>query len=244
MEGDAITIKGIRDGLMVTLGTGELSSLVDKLAGRLAEQGEFFQGGRVALVVGERQMIPAELEEIGALLAQHSMTLWAVLSENKVTQEVARGLKLGTRLPGSGAELVGSVAPPAEEVEQAATPKAPNEEEQPGLLVRGALRSGRMVESTGHVVVIGDVNPGAEIIAGGDVIVWGKLRGLVHAGAYGDRTAVVCALELAPTQLRIAEFISVPPGGPRDRDPVPEMASVRNGQIIAESWSPGYRGRR
>jgi septum site-determining protein MinC len=244
MEGDTISIKGVRDGLMVTLGTGELAPLVHKLAGRLAEQSEFFQGGRVALVVGERPMAATELEEIASLFSQHGMTLWAVLSENEATQRAARGLMLGTRLPGSGSELVGSVASAAEEVEPSAISKVWGEEGQPGLLVRGALRSGRMVENTGHVVVIGDVNPGAEIIAGGDVIVWGKLRGLVHAGAYGDRSAVVCALELAPTQLRIAEFISVPPGGPRDRDPVPEMASVRNGQIVAESWSPGYRGRR
>jgi septum site-determining protein MinC len=244
MERDTISIKGIRDGLMVTLSSGELAPLVDRLAGRLAEQSEFFQGGRVALVVGERLMGPAEMEQISALLARHGMALWMVLSENEATQEAARKLQLGTRLPGSGSELVSSTAPTGEGAELLVVARIAGAEEQPGVLVRGALRSGRKVESAGHVVVIGDVNPGAEIIAGGDVIVWGKLRGLVHAGAYGDRTAVVGALELVPTQLRIAEFISVPPGGPRDKDPVPEMASVRDGQIIAESWSPGYRGRR
>jgi septum site-determining protein MinC len=242
MEMGTITIKGVGDGLTVTLGAGEFDSLLNALDGRLAEQDKFFQGGRVALVVGERTMAPAELEKVSALFARHNMTLWAVLSENEATQEAARGLQLGTRLPGSRTELVGSVVPPVDAVEPSVAPKVPSEE-QPGLLLRGALRSGRVVETPGYVVVIGDVNPGAEIIAGGDVIVWGKLRGLVHAGAYGDRAAMVCALELVPTQLRIAEFISVPPGGPRDRDPVPEMASVRNGQIVAESWSPGYRGR-
>lgn len=110
--------------------------------------------------------------------------------------------------------------------------------------MRGALRSGRVVEGAGHVVVIGDVNPGAEIIAGGDVVVWGKLRGLVHAGAFGDRQAVVCALEMIPTQLRIADLITVSPSDPRDMEPIPEMASIKNGRIVAESWSPGYRGRR
>jgi septum site-determining protein MinC len=244
MERDTISIKGIRDGLMVTLGGGELAPLVDKLAGRLAEQGQFFQGGQVALMVGERLMGPAELEAISALLARHGMALWAVLSENEATQEAARGLQLGTRLPGSGSELAGAATMPEEGTELPAAVRSASDDEQPGVLVRGALRSGRRVESTGHVVVIGDVNPGAEIFAGGDVIVWGKLRGLVHAGAYGDQTAVVCALELVPTQLRIAELISVPPGGPRDKEPVPEMASVRDGQIVAESWSPGYRGRR
>jgi len=244
MERDTISIKGIRDGLMVTLGDGELAPLVDKLAGRLAEQGRFFQGGQVALMVGERLMGRTELEGIGAMLARNGMALWVVLSENEETQEAARGLQIGTRLPGSGSELAGGTTMPEEGTELLAAGRMTSDEEQPGVLVRGALRSGRRVESTGHVVVIGDVNPGAEIFAGGDVIVWGKLRGLVHAGAHGDQTAVVCALELVPTQLRIAEFISVPPGGPRDKEPVPEMASARDGQIVAESWSPGYRGQR
>jgi septum site-determining protein MinC len=104
-----------------------------------------------------------------------------------------------------------------------------------GVLIKRTLRSGRTVRSTGHVVVIGDVNPGAEIIAYGDVVVWGKLRGIVHAGANGDESANVCALDLAPTQLRIAGYISIPPSGKR-RQPKPEMAHIVNGQIEAVAW--------
>ena len=83
--------------------------------------------------------------------------------------------------------------------------------------------------------MLGDVNPGAEIVAGGDIIVWGKLRGTVHAGAMGNDSAIVCALNLAPTQLRIAQYIARSPEG-RRRKPTPEVARVRNGQIVAESW--------
>ncbi|MBI4770229.1 MAG: septum site-determining protein MinC, partial [Chloroflexi bacterium] len=54
------------------------------------------------------------------------------------------------------------------------------------VLVRRTLRSGRSVRHPGHVVIIGDVNPGAEIVAGGDIVVWGRLRGVVQAGAGGD----------------------------------------------------------
>ncbi|MGQ0600150.1 MAG: septum site-determining protein MinC, partial [Anaerolineales bacterium] len=86
----------------------------------------------------------------------------------------------------------------------------------------------------GNVVVLGDVNPGAEIVASGDVIVWGRLRGVVHAGAEGDAGAVVCALDLAPTQLRIAGYIAVSP--PQKGQPHPEMARVKDGQIMAERW--------
>jgi septum site-determining protein MinC len=82
---------------------------------------------------------------------------------------------------------------------------------------------------------MGDVNPGAEIIAGGDVIVWGRLRGLVHAGALGDETAVICALSLNPTQLRISDQIAISPNGSKHK-PEPEKVSIRDGQIVAESW--------
>ena len=84
------------------------------------------------------------------------------------------------------------------------------------------------------VVIVGDVNPGSEIIAAGDVIVWGRLRGLVHAGAMGDETAAICALELTPTQLRIADQIAVAPD--QRGSVVPERAAIRAGQIVAQSW--------
>ncbi len=237
-----ITIKGIRDGLQVTLGDNSLPDLLKELAQRLLEQGEFFRGGQVALLVGNRELNTADLDQLADLFAEQTMTLRAVLSENEKTLTAARALNLGTRLSGSNTELVGSERKPEPPPPQAPTVQTVKDSAGDGMLVRGALRSGRLLESSGHVVVIGDVNPGAEIVAGGDVIVWGKLRGLVHAGAYGDQNAVVCALELVPTQLRIAQYISVSPGGPRDKEPVPEMASVKNAQIVAESWSPGYRG--
>jgi septum site-determining protein MinC len=66
------------------------------------------------------------------------------------------------------------------------------------------------------------------------VIVWGRVRGTVHAGALGDRTAVICALDLAPTQLRIADLIARAPDGQAGRRP--EIARVVEDQISVESW--------
>ncbi len=87
------------------------------------------------------------------------------------------------------------------------------------LYHRGTLRGGQTLHNLGNIVVIGDVNPGAELIASGDVVVFGSLRGVAHAGAQGDVSARVVALELLPTQLRIATMIVTPesgstPGGP------------------------------
>jgi septum site-determining protein MinC len=85
---------------------------------------------------------------------------------------------------------------------------------------------------------MGDVNPGAEVIAEGSVIVWGRVRGVIHAGAKGNRNAVICALDLSASQLRIANEISAllkPQKNPR-----PEVASInKEGRLQAELWQPG-----
>jgi septum site-determining protein MinC len=103
------------------------------------------------------------------------------------------------------------------------------------LFVRRTLRSGMSILHDGDVCILGDVNAGAEIVAGGDVVVWGSLRGMIHAGAGGDQAAVVCALLLAPTQLRIADLVSrgSEPSGPA----APEMARILDGRILVEPWS-------
>src|SRR5262245_64294087 len=115
---------------------------------------------------------------------------------------------------------------------------AESEERGTAAFVQRTVRSGQVVRHHGHVTVLGDLNAGGEIIAGGNVIVWGRLRGTVHAGALGDREAVICALELAPTQLRIADLIARPPEGGAGR--FPEVARVEEDQISVEAWE-SYR---
>jgi septum site-determining protein MinC len=162
------------------------------------------------------------------------VTLVAVLSNSAATVGSARKLGLVTDL----AELDAHIDE-REAVEVAfpliPPPIDPEEHGTTGVLVKRTVRSGRLVQSDGHVVVLGDVNAGAVIVAGGDVVVWGKLRGTVHAGAKGDESAVVCALYLAPTQLRIAGHITISPDESR-RKVKPEKAMVRNGRIEAAAW--------
>ncbi|NLA57346.1 MAG: septum site-determining protein MinC [Firmicutes bacterium] len=106
------------------------------------------------------------------------------------------------------------------------------------LIVRRTLRSGQSVHHPGSVVVLGDVNPGAEVVAGGDIIVLGALRGVAHAGALGEEAAVVVAFRLQPTQLRIAHFISRAPDDANLPEPQgPEIAQVRNNLITIQSYS-------
>ncbi|MBK8987882.1 MAG: septum site-determining protein MinC [Chloroflexi bacterium] len=226
-----IRIRGGRDGLLIALNPGPFADLHAQLADELAQKHSFFQGSQVTLDVGALPLRREQLADLQALFAAHNLELWTVLAESDLTKEAAQALNLATRVAGSQTDLDGRpLTHPTLTQADKTKPPAAN-----GLILKETLRSGRSIYHEGHVVVIGDVNPGAEIIAAGDVVVWGRARGLVHAGALGDDTAVICALVLTPTQLRIADQIAIPPAAAPDKL-LPEKASIRDGQIIAEPW--------
>jgi septum site-determining protein MinC len=220
-----IQIKGIREGLLVTLGDQPWDEVHQALLEHLDQQGEFLRGARLALDVGEHVLKAADLGHLSKEISERELTLWAVISTSPTTERSAQAFGLATRLFKAKPEAAASPRPEA-------TPQGAGS----GILVRKTLRSGASLQHAGHVVVIGDVNPGAEVIARGDVVVWGRLRGMVHAGAEGDEGAVVCALDLSPTQLRISGQIAVTPK--RRGKPQPEMARISNGQVVAEPWDP------
>lgn len=73
--------------------------------------------------------------------------------------------------------------------------------------IQYSLRSGQIEEYSGSLVIVGDVNAGAEVIAGGNIAILGALRGLAHAGAGGNTNAIICANYIEPTQLRISNVV-------------------------------------
>jgi septum site-determining protein MinC len=114
------------------------------------------------------------------------------------------------------------------------------------LTLTRTLRSGAAIRYDGDVVIYGDVNAGAQIRAGGNVTVLGKLRGVVHAGAAtgaGSDEAWILAFDLAPTQLRIGRHIAIAPDrGSRGEDALlPEIATVFDGAIVIEPWKGRMR---
>jgi septum site-determining protein MinC len=218
-----VAIKGSKDGLLISLSESEeWQGVMTDLAARIDQQNSFFAGARITLDVGSRPVRKDELGSAKALLERRGLTLYAVLSESNTTIDSASALDLRANL----------VAPPSPDGGSTASTE---EDGTFGVMIRRTLRSGRTVKSQGHVVVFGDVNAGAEIIANGDVIVWGRIRGNVHAGANGDESAIVCALDMTPTQLRIAGYISISPKDKRHK-PKPEIALIRDDRIIVEAW--------
>jgi septum site-determining protein MinC len=212
--------KGIRDGLLVTFGQETWSILVAALLNQIESQPSFFQGARLAVDVGANDLRVADLSAFRDQLSDRGISLWAVLSQSSVTEMTAQNLGLATRI---------TKPRPVE-----TRPVSDDIPAEAAKWVKGPLRSGARVTHNGSVVVLGDVNPGSEIVASGSVIVWGRLRGVVHAGAEGDEDVVVCALELIPTQLRIAGKIAVSPK--RQGKIQPEAARLQDGQLVAEPW--------
>ena len=219
-----VQIKGIRDGLLATFSDAAWEDQRIALLAQIDERPAFFQGARLAMDVGAQILKVNDLVDLRDRLSERNVALWAVISESPTTEKTSQLLGLATRIS----------KPRPEEQRQFADTIS----DDTALFINKTLRSGTRVEYPGHIVVMGDVNPGAEIVAEGNVIVWGRVRGMIHAGAKGDRSAFICALDLSANQLRIADEVSamLKP----QKDPKPEIASINSeGRLQAELWHTG-----
>ena len=111
-------------------------------------------------------------------------------------------------------------------------------ENLPTLYIRKTIRSGQSISSDGNIIVIGDVNPGSEIIAKGDITIWGILGGIAHAGSDGNEYARIRALKLNPVQIRIGEVFARRPDTinlpyiQKSCEYIPEEAFTFKGNIV------------
>lgn len=223
-------IKADRDGFLLVLGAeAPLENLLGELRKKVTESRGFFQKSRMILDLRERdfhvdevQVIRTLLEDVGGI----------------ELQEIRLGENLQPFLTWVSGVLGMTVTIPAWNPTNGNPPRAnraleheTTESESAPLVVRQTCRSGTRIESPAELIILGDVNPGAEILAARDIIVFGTLRGIAHAGIYGDRTAKIWGLHIEPQQLRIADVVAVPP---RERTMKPkryEVAEVRGDRI-------------
>jgi septum site-determining protein MinC len=220
-----IQIKGLRDGLLVSLDDAPWENQRAALIAQVDAQPAFFQGARLALDVASQVLHVKELVDLRDQLSERGIFLWAVVSESPTTESTAQLLGLATRIS----------KPRPEEARQFSVEDLG---EETALFLNRTLRSGTRIEFAGHVVVFGDVNPGAEVVAEGSVIIWGRLRGMVHAGSKGNKKAIIGALDLSPTQLRIAEEVAAALNP--QQNPKPEVVRINNdGKLQADTWQPG-----
>ena len=207
----AVEFKGTKEGVTIyCLEGADFTEILSDLAAKLRQRASFFGDAEVSIDLGNRELTEEERE---ALITTGTKNSRLRLKSIHSSQEKAPAITSAKR-QGEMEDL-----------------SLDGFKEGRALVIKRTLRSGQYIRYPGHVIVLGDVNPGAEIAADGDIYVFGTLRGIAHAGANGDRTASVVALRLAPTQLRIADVISRAP----DHDDLPdqpEYAYVQDLRIL------------
>ena len=204
-----VIFKGTKDGITVMFDPEvPFDILCEQLEKKVVEAGKFFDHVKTAMAFKGRDFTAAEEEELLKFIAKHAtMDITFVKTENNELKELS--------------ELLAKEMSPSNLTK----------------FHRGSLRNGQKIEFDGSVVVVGDVNPGAEIKAGGNIIVLGQLMGMAHAGCKGMTEAFVTAIFMAPVQLRIADIITrIPEENKRGPKP-PEYAFVQNGQIFVMALS-------
>jgi len=186
-----------------------LPQLLVELEEHLQQSRKFFSGASVCLEVGARPVSLREIEQLTVVLERYDVSLQGVVSASPGAYESAAAM------------------PPPPPVFPVST----------GLHIeRRTVRSGEKIAAEGHVIVIGDVNPGAEVIAGHSIFVWGSLKGKAYAGTPDQGEAVIAALHLAPIQLGIAGHLARPPEASSERASQPQVARVNYNGIVVESW--------
>ena len=217
MSEDMVKIKGGRSGLSLTFAPeASFEDILHHLQGKLESGSGFFLRGTMVFLPRD-VLTDAQREKLQKLFHEHGLIcrVQPLEGENHLEKSQAAS------------------ASAAESQPQAAPAASQNPDVQEMLVVNKTVRGGQEIRTKSSVLVCGNVNPGAQIIAGGSIDVRGICRGMVHAGAFGDTSAIVVADHLMPTQIRIASFIARSPDH-MDMTEKAERASIKDGQIVIE----------
>ncbi|WP_017300083.1 septum site-determining protein MinC [Nodosilinea nodulosa] len=171
----------------------------------------------VHLAARDRLLDARQLQALEDVLTAAQLTLKRVATSRRQTAMAA--VAAGYSVDQLGAEDTLVQSPPA-----------PGQPLAEPLYLQTTVRSGVEIRHPGTIVVLGDANPGSSLVAGGDILVWGRLRGTAHAGSGGDRDRYIMALQMQPTQLRLADLVARAPDGPSTQY-LPEVAYVGDGAI-------------
>jgi septum site-determining protein MinC len=216
-------IKGTSEGLLITINASDWKEGQKILFAEIENQTDFLSGAEVFIDVKTQIINALSMGKLIEQLDDKGLKLLGVLSDSYKTERSALSYGLRTTI----------------EKRRATTNFQPqtqlrSAEKQKTVFLRQTLRSGAIVEATGDVTVLGDVNPGATIISAGNIVVWGKIRGNVHAGSEGNQDMVICALEFNSEQVRIAgKLIELP----KKRKKIqPEMASIIDNKTVLQNW--------
>lgn len=205
-----VKLKGVGDSLRITLDPSQPIDLLKNETGKLFEKLKHLAiNSRVVIDTGEQGNHDGLIENLGIYL--------------KDTFGV--GYVSGPRKKRSFAE---------ERIRQRDVSRAWEHHKSEVLMIAGRVRSGQKVQAKKHLFVLGDVNPGAEITAGGDILVMGRLCGTALAGQPTNEEAIVLALDFRPSLVQIGGYVAA--GSSFSEGKVAEFAHVENGVVIVENY--------
>lgn len=216
MNEGVVKFKGSRSGLQLLLDeAADFSAIEDEIKGKLDSGSNFFCKGTLIQVVSS-SLSEDEKERLAGLFHAHGVVMKVVAAESDP--------------PAVGSE---PIKPEQQTQELPDSSKQRDQSVQEMTVVNRTVRGGEEIRSRSSILICGNVNPGAQIIAGGSIDIRGTCRGTVHAGASGDTNAFVIADHLIPVQIRIAGLIARAPDHV-EKSAQAERASIKNGQIIIE----------
>ncbi len=228
MEECVISFKATVNGLILIMREeDDFEAIVREMEKKLETSGKFFKGANITVIYRGKQLSPEEEETVKGLMVSKTGAEIKSFGFDAEQPEISLSEKEIVR----SNEKIKMRMLYFKGIEEGIT-----------KFHRGTVRSGNLVKFEGNVIIIGDVNPGGEVIATGNVIIMGSLRGIVHAGADGNKEAFVAALNLQPTQLRIADVITRSPDGKETKATyIPEMAYIKDDMVYIERFLPQFK---
>ena len=218
-----VELKGFRDGMRLIIDPeATIEQIEQAIVERMANLGDSLSGMTMNMDLGSRSLDDEELVHLKNLLNEnYGLEVKQIIGDAQDDPRRTEALQIAGVPAIHGEERVyNQFAPTHEETR----------------FIRQTLRSGQAERALeGNMVILGDVNPGAEVVAAGDVIVLGTLRGVAHAGALGNTSSIIFALNLLPTQLRIGRFITRAPAEQHQNQRA-EIARVLEDAIVVEEY--------
>lgn len=224
MEGSCVIFKGTVNGLTIIMKEeADFETIITNIESKIAGAGKFFKGAILDVRYRGKKLSRQEEQRIYDLMSTKSgATIKSLQEDTSEPSIVHNTIPSQSRFKLKMRNYFFSGI-----------------NEGPTKFYRGTVRSGQLVDYDGNLVVIGDVNPGGEVVATGNVMVMGSLRGIVHAGADGNKDAIVVAFNLQPTQLRIADVITRAPDEKESKNLfIPELAFVKEDTVYIERYLP------
>lgn len=208
MNPNSVIFKGIADGLIIILdNTISFEQLKDALLKKVIQTKNFFEDANISITFKGRELNEEEEMELLQIISKES------------------GLEISFVNDCATLNCKQEVSP--------SPPPILTAKNNITYYHKGSLRSGQRLDFAGSIVIIGDVNPGAQVMAEGNVVILGKLKGSVHAGCKGADDCFVSALHVEPTQIIIKDIIAVFPDN-LEKQRGPEYVYAKDGQIFVE----------